>query len=131
MHRILMQQLCLRNLSVPASNICHDRRPNAAGGGRVRHERVHPHTGSRPAAGGTDPLQPPRGTPPAPSAGFNAKSALRISSSLISIAVGFWRVSAALALNSTSTVLDPRFAWLGFLLGLAALCSGIAERSAA
>ena len=53
------------------------------------------------------------------------KSALRISSGLISIAVGFWGGSAALALNSMSTMLGPRFAWLGFLLGFAALCSVI------
>jgi hypothetical protein len=53
------------------------------------------------------------------------KSALRISAGLISIAVGFWGGSAALALNSMSVVLGPRFAWLGFLLGFAALCSVI------
>jgi hypothetical protein len=51
------------------------------------------------------------------------KSALRISSGAVSIAVGFWGGSAALALNSMSAMLGPRFAWLGFLLGFAALCS--------
>lgn len=42
---------------------------------------------------------------------------------MTSIAVGFWGGSAALALHSMSTLLGPRFAWLGFLLGFAALCS--------
>ncbi|QOT19374.1 hypothetical protein [Paenarthrobacter sp. YJN-5] len=52
-----------------------------------------------------------------------AKSALRISAGAASIAVGFWGGSAALALNSMSSMLGPRFAWLGFLLGFAAVCS--------
>ncbi|MBT2550481.1 hypothetical protein [Arthrobacter sp. ISL-65] len=52
-----------------------------------------------------------------------AKSALRISAGVISIAVGFWGGSAALALHSMSSMLGPRFAWLGFLLGFAALCT--------
>ncbi|ACL42009.1 hypothetical protein Achl_4058 (plasmid) [Pseudarthrobacter chlorophenolicus A6] len=52
-----------------------------------------------------------------------AKSVLRISAGVTSIAVGFWGGSAALALHSMSTLLGPRFAWLGFLLGFAALCS--------
>lgn len=52
-----------------------------------------------------------------------AKSALRISPGIISIAVGFWGGSAALALNSMSAYMGPRFAWLGFLLGFAAFCS--------
>lgn len=58
------------------------------------------------------------------------KSALRISAGAISIAVGFWGGSAALALASMSSMLGPRFAWLGFLLGFAALCTvltGFAE----
>jgi hypothetical protein len=54
-----------------------------------------------------------------------AKSALRISGGAASIAVGFWGGSAALALNAMSTLLGPRFTWLGFLLGFAALCSVI------
>lgn len=58
-----------------------------------------------------------------PAQASKAKSALRISAGLISIAVGFWGGSAALALNSMSAMLGPRFAWLGFLLGFAALCS--------
>ncbi|MGM9470816.1 hypothetical protein ACS5PJ_02285 [Pseudarthrobacter sp. YS3] len=52
-----------------------------------------------------------------------AKSALRICSGVASIAVGFWGGSAALALNSMSAMAGPRFTWLGFLLGFAALCS--------
>lgn len=52
-----------------------------------------------------------------------AKSALRIFAGLVAITVGFWGGSAALALNSMSTQFGPRFAWLGFLLGFAALCS--------
>lgn len=60
-----------------------------------------------------------------------AKSALRITGGLASIAVGFWGGSAALALNSMSTLLGPRFTWLGFLLGFAALCSVITGFAAA
>jgi hypothetical protein len=66
------------------------------------------------------------GEAPRPAARISkAKSALRISAGATSIAVGFWGGSAALALNSMSATLGPRFAWLGFLLGFAALCSGI------
>ncbi|MFB9714296.1 hypothetical protein [Arthrobacter methylotrophus] len=60
-----------------------------------------------------------------PARASKAKSALRISAGLISIAVGFWGGSAALALNSMSGYMGPRFAWLGFLLGFAALCSAV------
>ncbi|WLQ06106.1 hypothetical protein [Arthrobacter oryzae] len=60
-----------------------------------------------------------------PAQASKAKSALRISAGTISIAVGFWGGSAALALHSMSTLLGPRFAWLGFLLGFAALCTVI------
>jgi hypothetical protein len=60
-----------------------------------------------------------------PARASKTKSALRISAGVISIAVGFWGGSAALALNSMSAMLGPRFAWLGFLLGFAALCSVI------
>lgn len=71
----------------------------------------------------------PPGAPAAPlqlpAQASKTKSALRISAGVISIAVGFWGGSAALALNSMSTMLGPRFAWLGFLLGFAALCSVI------
>lgn len=58
-----------------------------------------------------------------PAQASKAKSALRISAGAISIAVGFWGGSAALALHSMSTLLGPRFAWLAFLLGFAALCT--------
>lgn len=58
-----------------------------------------------------------------PAQASKAKSALRISGGVVSIAVGFWGGSAALALHSMSSLLGPRFAWLGFLLGFAALCS--------
>lgn len=58
-----------------------------------------------------------------PAQASKAKSALRISAGVISIAVGFWGGSAALALTSLSSMLGPRFAWLGFLLGFAALCT--------
>ncbi|WP_142036687.1 hypothetical protein [Arthrobacter sp. SLBN-100] len=58
-----------------------------------------------------------------PAQASKAKSALRISAGVISIAVGFWGGSAALALVSMSSMLGPRFAWLGFLLGFAALCT--------
>jgi hypothetical protein len=50
---------------------------------------------------------------------------LRISAGVISIAVGFWGGSAALAPHSMSSMLGPRFAWLGFLLAFAALCAVI------
>lgn len=60
----------------------------------------------------------------------NAKSALRISGGAASIAVGFWGGSAAMALNSMSTLLGPRFTWLGFLLGFAALCSVVTGSAA-
>jgi hypothetical protein len=75
---------------------------------------------AEPAFPGTQavPLQLPART-------SKTKSALRISAGLISIVVGFWGGSAALALNSMSAMLGPRFAWLGFLLGFAALCSVI------
>jgi hypothetical protein len=67
----------------------------------------------------------PEGTTQLPVRTSKVKAALRISAGLISIAVGFWGGSAALALNSMSAMLGPRFAWLGFLLGFAALCSVI------
>ncbi|MBG0738952.1 hypothetical protein IV500_05880 [Paeniglutamicibacter antarcticus] len=54
-----------------------------------------------------------------------AQSVLRIFAGLVSITVGFWGGSAAVALNSMATLLGPRFTWLGFLLGFAALCSVI------
>jgi hypothetical protein len=71
------------------------------------------------------PASMPANSSKLPAQTSKAKSALRISAGVASIAVGFWGGSAALALHSLSSMLGPRFAWLGFLLGFAALCTVI------
>lgn len=51
------------------------------------------------------------------------QSALRIVSGAVSILIGFWSGSGAVALISMSEMFGPRFVWLGYLLGFAALSS--------